>query len=466
VKRLALLAQWPALLALWLSGCAAQPPTQVEPANVVVEPATDSTALDSAALDPGTLDPERLVIVTVRNVPGPAVPRAGSTQRDYDARSSYSVSPAARATARAIAVQHKLREVSSWPILALGVHCLVFELPAGAARGTTLESLRADGRVESAQPMQTFDTLSTPSTTYNDPYQQLQGNLQTLGIPQAHEWSRGEGVSIAVIDTAVDATHPDLAGRIKRQQNFLDPAASAAGSPIDRVRHGTAVAGVIAAVANNEQGIVGIAPSANLFAFNACWPGPELGRSVCNTFTLAKALAAAIEIRAHIINLSLAGPSDMLLTRLVNQALQRGIIVVGASTDRSKSFPAAIDGVIGVSSAVTGPAKVSSAGDKWALLAPGTDVLTLVPAGRYDFQSGSSLATASVSGGIALLLARDQKLRASQVHRLLASSSQSLMTATGETYSINICSALASLLRLPDCRTSSHPSTIQTSAIP
>jgi hypothetical protein len=74
------------------------------------------------------------------------------------------------------------------------------------------------------------------------------------------------------------------------------------------------------------------------------------------------------------------------------------------------------------------------------------------------------LATASVSGGIALLLARDPKLRAPEAHRLLAASSQSLMTATGETYSINICTALASLLHQPDCRTS--PRTLQTSAIP
>jgi hypothetical protein len=418
------------------------------------------------------LDPERLVVVTVRNVPGPNIPRAGSTPRDYDARNSYSVSPAARAAAHAIAVTHKLREISSWPISSLGVHCLVFELPAGTSRMAMLETLRHDERVESAQPLQTFSTLTTPtpSATYNDPYEGLQQNLQTLGIPQAHEWSRGEGINVAIIDTAVDSTHPDLAGRISRQQSFLDPVAAAAGTPIDRVRHGTAVAGVIAAVANNQQGIVGIAPAAHVFAFNACWPAADPGRSTCNTFTLAKALVAAIDIRADIINLSLAGPSDRLLTRLVNQALQRGIIVVGAAADQlSDSFPGSVDGVISVSSAVMGAAatQVHSPDANAALWAPGTDVLTLVPAGHYDFQSGSSLATASVSGGIALLLARDQKLRASEVHRLLASSSQSLMTTTGETYSINICAALASLLRQPDCRSSAAAhTTLQTSAIP
>ena len=146
------------------------------------------------------------------------------------------------------------------------------------------------------------------------------------------------------------------------------------------------------------------------------------------------------------------------MTRLVNFALQRGIIVVGATTgdEKSVSFPADIDGVISVSSAATGTSSVRDElarnGPAAALMAPGTDVLTLVPFGHYDFLSGSSLATASISGGIALLLARDNKLRATEARQLLAASSQPLMTAAGATYSVNICAALARLLRQPDCR--------------
>jgi subtilisin family serine protease len=442
-----------AVLTLAMSGCAAEPPRS-----------TPAVAANLASAAP---DPERLVIVTVRNQPGPSVPRAGSTPREYDSRGAYSVSPAARATARAIAAKHKLREVSSWPILTLGVHCLVFEVPEGTSRGALLETLRDDQRVESAQPLQTFDTLSSSRSGYNDPYQRLQANLETLGVPQAHEWSRGEGINIAVIDTAVDAAHPDLLGRVSKQQSFLDPSAAASGNLLDRVRHGTAVAGVIAAVADNQQGIVGIAPAAHLYALNACWPGAEAGRSLCNTFTLAKALAAAIEARADIINLSLAGPVDGLLTRLVKQALQRGIIVVGAAAAvPGEYFPASIDGVISVSNATAAAAQIVREGSSVPLQAPGTDVLTLVPAGLYDFQSGSSLATASVSGGIALLLARNQKLRADEIHRLLAASSQVLATSAGSLYSINLCSALATLLQQPGCEAPGVANTVQTSARP
>jgi subtilisin family serine protease len=432
-----------ALLGLILSGCASGP--------------SQSQAQRGQPSSAPTANPERLVVVTVRNTPGPRVPRAGSTVRDYDTR-SYSISPLARSTARAIAASHNLREVSSWPIAALGLHCLVYELPIGTARGVILETLRLDHRVESAQPLHTFDTLSTanlPATSskYNDPYQRLQENLQTLGIHQAHEWSRGEGIAIAVIDTAVDVAHPDLRGRVTRQQSFLEPAALAASNPQQRAQHGTAVAGVIAAVANNWQGIVGIAPAATVHAWNACWPDAgNTGRSFCNTFTLAKALAAAVDNSAHIINLSLAGPSDPLLTRLVKHALRRGVIVVGATAGEHQSpyFPADIDGVISVSSTATGTLPAAD-GHSATLLAPGTDVLTLVPSGDYDFQSGSSLATASISGGIALLLARDHQLGAAEVRQLLAASSQLQMTAVGATYSVNICTALARLIHRPDC---------------
>src|ERR1035438_2109430 len=93
----------------------------------------------------------------------------------------------------------------------------------------------------------------------------------------------------------------------------------------------TAVAGVIAAIPDNGIGIVGIAPDVRLFVFKACWRSAPTGaKATCNSFTLAQALAAAIEERVDIINLSLAGPSDPLLTRLVGRAAAAGIIGRGA----------------------------------------------------------------------------------------------------------------------------------------
>jgi subtilase family protein len=392
----------------------------------------------TSSLKPGP-EPERLVVVTLRNPDAPVIPRAGSTVRGYEGPASYTASPAARADARALARTHELREIAAWPIGLLGVHCLVFELPAGARRDEVIEQLRRDRRVESAQAYQSFHTLSARP---NDPYRGLQRNLDLLNVPGAHRWSRGEGVRIAVIDTGVDARHPDLAGRVARQENFVDGPPAAAAD-----RHGTAVAGVIAAVENNREGIIGIAPQARLYSLRACWPQPEdAGAALCSTLTLAKAIAAAVESHMEIVNLSLSGPDDALLTRLVQVGLRRGVVFVGAAPSSGNGgFPTGIDGVIGVGASGSGsPADAS-------LFAPGSEILTLVPDGRYDFQSGSSLAAASVSAGIALLLARDRNLRGEHVRQLLARSSRMVSTGQGEVPSVNLCAALAELIEQHSC---------------
>ncbi len=392
-------------------------------------------------------DPTRFVVVTLRNDAAPSIPRAGSTVRGYEPPSSYALAPATRASAKAVATAHGLREVAAWPIGLLGIHCVVYQLPRGADRNATLDRLRRDSRVETAQPYQSFATLTSTSdvtATTTDPYRPLQRNLDVMDVTGAHLWSRGEGVRVAIIDTGVDARHPDLAGRVARQENFVDGAKTAAGD-----RHGTAIAGVIAALENNSQGIVGVAPAARLYAMRACWPAPaDDSRAVCSTLTLAKALAAAIEARIDIVNLSLTGPSDPLLTRLIEAGLRRGLVFVGATPAAGDAnvFPTGIRGVISVDAA---GAKTSADS---VLFAPGSEVLTLVPDGRYDFLSGSSLAAASVSGGIALLLARDRKLGADEARELLARSSRKISTSQGEASSVNLCTAMAALMHQPACK--------------
>jgi hypothetical protein len=391
-------------------------------------------------------DPTRYVVVTLRNDAVPSIPRAGSTVRGYEPQPSYSLAPATRASAKAVAAAHGLREVAAWPIGLLGIHCVVYELPAGADRDAALERLRHDSRVETAQPYQSFATLTTSSgaISTSDPYRPLQRNLDMMDVAGAHVWSHGEGVRVAVIDTGIDASHPDLAGRIVKQENFVD-----GGKTNARERHGTAVAGVIAAVENNSQGIVGVAPAARIYAMRACWPASgDDSRAMCSTLTLAKALAAAIEARIEIVNLSLTGPADPLLSRLIDVGLRRGVVFVGATPPSSDGsvFPTGIPGVISVDAA---GARASADS---VLFAPGSEVLTLVPDGRYDFLSGSSLAAASVSGGIALLLARDRNLHADNARELLARSSRKVSTSQGEAASVNLCAAMAALMHQPACK--------------
>jgi len=110
------------------------------------------------------------------------------------------------------------------------------------------------------------------------------------------------------------------------------------------------MAGLIAAVANNHIGIVGIAPQAQLEVFEACWQlRPDSDAAVCNTFTLAQALAAALASGAPLINLSIAGPADPLLSALVQSGLKHGVTFVGAASGADEGFPTAIAGVLAAS---------------------------------------------------------------------------------------------------------------------
>ena len=112
---------------------------------------------------------------------------------------------------------------------------------------------------------------------------------------------------MAVIDSGIDAGHPDLAGQVAVNRNFVS------GQPLVAEQHGTAVAGIIAAKADNRMGIVGVAPGTRLLGLRACWQGRDSASTVCDTLSLAKALYFAVESRADVINLSLSGPDDRLL---------------------------------------------------------------------------------------------------------------------------------------------------------
>ena len=319
-----------------------------------------------------------------------AAPEIGSIQRT---RESVRSRPA---SARSVAAAYALREVTSWPIQLLSMHCVVFEIANGRPVAEVVAALSKDSRVALAQPLQEFHTLTGAGGTaapYNDPLYDLQTNMAALGIARAHERVQGAGVHIALIDTGVDLGHPDLHGASVRSHSLLDSAAPAAS-----LRHGTAMAGLIAAVANNHIGIVGIAPRAQVDVFEACWQlAPANDAAACNTFTLARALAAALASGAPLVNLSFAGPADPLLTALVQAGLKRGVTFVGAAAGPEAPFPTGIAGVI----TAAGSEQPLSTG---ALAAPSQHVMTLRPGGEYDFESGTSVAAAELTAVMALLL--------------------------------------------------------------
>lgn len=401
--------------------------------------------IDSRALgNQVPLSPDRYIIVAVDNESATYVARAGGTARGYDAVADYGATARAREILHAVERQYGLRELNAWPIMPLQIHCAVLEIPAGADRVKLLAALSKDRRVKLTEPLQTF---ATRTEGYNDPYVGLQRGFQQMDVADAHPFSRGEDVKVAIIDTGVDIQHPDLRASIAAAVNFVD----ADDAQFQRDRHGTEMAGVIAAVANNREGIVGVAPNARLLVFKACWQahsGEDAAR--CNSFTLARALAAAFDAHAQVINLSLAGPDDPLLGHLIREGQRRGVLFVGAAPDA----PGVEDGLMHQAGVIEVASAESRSSIDSVLYAPGREILTLLPGGHYDFASGASIATAQVSGVVALMLAKNPGLSAASAYRLLRDTSSPLQAADAGIKSVDACAAVVTLVGQGACHTS------------
>jgi subtilisin family serine protease len=233
----------------------------------------------------------------------------------------------------------------------------------------------------------------------------------------------------------VDTHHPDLRDRVVGIRNFVDRNESAFNADV----HGTAVAGVIAATANNGVGLVGVAPESDVLGLKACWETDRVQSGAhCSSFTLAKALNFAIDQQVDVINLSLGGPPDPLLERLVAKALERNILVVGATSPKwPNGFPAVVEGVIAVTDAGTSSTQY--------ITAPGNQVLSTKPKDEYDFYTGSSFATANVAGVVALIRQRKPHLSGKVVKNLIETTSQS------EPPTANACHALVRIVEDGHC---------------
>ncbi|UMR29737.1 S8 family serine peptidase [Massilia sp. MB5] len=368
---------------------------------------------------PATMPTELALLTAPAPAPAPAAPQAAHQllvllrmapphfrpDQDYGGRYAGDSGRAARRRlAEELARHHGLRLVDDWAMPVLGLDCYVYTYPAGADADALSALLARDPRVEWAQPMQQFQGLQAQASLAF-----AQPAVQYWRLTELHQRATGRKVTVAVIDSGVDTSHPDLAGQIGHAENFVD------ASPYAAEAHGTAVAGIIAA--RGGGAIVGVAPAAHLLALRACWEN-EGATALCNSFTLAKALHAAILRHARIINLSLAGPADRLLARLLDVALAQGATVVGAADPaRPASFPASHPGVLAVARLEDAPV-LSGA----TLLAPGRDIPAPAPGAHWIIVSGNSYATAHVTGMAALLAELQPQAGAGAIRRALIAS--------------------------------------------
>lgn len=389
-------------------------------------------------------DPARQVLITVANPFSPALEGAGSTWKGWSWSGGYHVASNVAQKVNAIADDYALRQTDAWAIGLLDVYCVVFELAEHDNRSDVVRALNRDARVVLAQPLQEFETQTTDSREKKerDRYRDLQHSVIDLDLVNAHTVSTGRGVRIAVIDTGAQLDHPEIADQIAQSADYVERDRDEFSDDI----HGTAIVGIIGATGGNREGILGVATDSEIVVLKACWPaieGKPLAR--CNSFTLARAVAAAVDMNADIVNLSLFGPADPLLDQIVRAAIDTGVIVVGAEPEDGNGtrFPTAIPGVIAAQDA-----SHWSRSPRNVFPAPGTDVITTVPIAGYEYLSGSSLAAAHVTGIIALLKQVDANLSGKRTVEILRSS---VRKASHSDYCLNACAAVAILNKSLGC---------------
>ncbi|MGC1303014.1 MAG: S8 family serine peptidase [Caulobacteraceae bacterium] len=377
--------------------------------------------------------PERQILVMLRMGPQHFRPNTGygGGYGDGEGRS------ARWRVAQRLAQQHGVTVLNEWPMSLLGVDCYVMAVPADQSPEDVAARLGRDPSVSWAEPMHTYHGRGEP-VSHNDPLYPVQPTAREWRLAELHQISTGRNVRVAVIDSMIEKTHPDLVGQVETIKNFV------ADHPDVPEAHGTGVAGVIAARADNGLGIAGVAPQAKLLGLRACWQ--ESGKAgaaptVCDSLSLARALDFAISHNTQIINMSLSGPTDVLLGRLLDLAIARDITVV-AAYDRKLpggGFPASHGGVVPVVDEETGPPIAG------VFSAPGADIPTTEPGGRWFLVNGSSYSAAQVSGLFALL-----RQRAPSLH----SGSALVLARTGDT--INACATLLQKLEPCDCNCAAH----------
>ena len=300
---------------------------------------------------------------------------------------------AMQALAQAIAADHNLTFLAVNALDSVNLGLAEYTILDGLDPLAKSAELAADARVESSQPEFIYQTTSKQ--------EQLFYGRKLIRADVLTQNSTGKGVRIALIDTGVDVARSELKGKIAESVDMT-------GKGFTADVHGTMLAGIIAA--DRTSGI-GVAPSVELLAIKSCQAQrPQRIEGTCWSSTLTRGIDFANTKAARAINLSVGGPQDKLVTRLVNEAVKRNIAVVAAAgNDGQKGqprYPAALDNVLAVT-AVDADRQLyrdATRGKFIDVSAPGVEIVSLGPGTRFPISSGTSFAAAYVTGTIALLL--------------------------------------------------------------
>jgi len=306
----------------------------------------------------------------------------------------------------ALARRHGLNREESQSFEISGTTMFRWTIPDGRNVNTVIRRLETDSSILSVQPNYRY-TLQQSRTGEG-----IQYAVEKLKLPRAHELAQGERVLVAVIDSGIDAKHPEIAGMVA---DSFDPA----GGSGNAHSHGTSIAGAIVA----HSRLTGVAPRARILGVRAF--DPDSANAEGTTFNILKGLEWAAKNGARVINMSFAGPRDPVIGRALAAANKKGIVLIAAAGNAGPKspplYPAADLNVIAVTAIDTQDNlfPMSNRGNHVAIAAPGVDVILPTPGGSYQMATGTSFAAAYISGIAALLLEREPGLSPDAVRGVL-----------------------------------------------
>ncbi|MEU6118908.1 type VII secretion-associated serine protease mycosin [Streptomyces sp. NPDC047117] len=280
----------------------------------------------------------------------------------------------------------------------------------------------------------TVAALATPPA-HADGIRSQEWALDALHVDDAWRTTKGDGITVAVLDTGVDATHPDLKGQVLPGKDLIG--FGAARGDKTWAGHGTAMSGIIAGHGHghdNADGVLGIAPEAKILPVRVILEDADPQRKKARTErsnALADGIRWAADHGADVINLSLGDDSNSAHPEpredaAVQYALAKGIPVVASAGNGGEhgdhvSYPAAYPGVIAVTAVDRYGSRASFSTRRWyaTVSAPGVDVVIANPDRKYYEGWGTSAASAYVSGAVALVRAAHPTLKPDRIKRLL-----------------------------------------------
>jgi subtilisin family serine protease len=315
------------------------------------------------------------------------------------------------ATMNAIAARHHMTRLETRAVRLTGRTLHRWRLDGGGTVADMIRGLARERVIAGAQPLYVYELaqeLAGPTVAL------LNGDQyapEKLGLTEAHRLATGNRVLVAVIDSGVDAAHPDIAGAVV---DNLDAAADTTPHS-----HGTGMAGAIVA----HRTMLGIAPRVGLLTVRAF--SARSSSADGTTFNIIRGLDWAVAHGARVINMSFAGPADPRLRDAIARVARKGVVMVAAAGNAGPQspplYPAADPNVIAVTATDVDDKVFSGAnrGSYITVAAPGVDILAPSTGGTYQFTTGTSVAAAQVSGVVALLLERNPSLKPADVRRIL-----------------------------------------------